>query len=293
MINMGIYKKKTGLLLATPAIFFLLVLIVYPVVYNLWVSLYDVNFFSNKFTFVGFKNYIQELKNPAFWKAFYVDVLWTAGSVFGQLFFGLLAAILINKETKGIAVFRTLFLIPYILPVVSVTLTWKWISNDLWGILSFWMQKFNMLPPDTSPLGDTKLALPFVIIISIWRFFPFAMISYWGALRSIPTEEYEAAAIDGASSFKTFLYVSLPHLKSTTIVLLILRSIWTFNYYDMIYLLTAGGPAQATTHLPILIHQRGIGQFKFGSAAAIAIMSGVVFVVFSIFYLKTQEKSSE
>ena len=287
---MGNYKKRTGFLMATPAIFFLLVLIIYPILYNLWVSLYDVNYFTGKFTFIGLKNYVQELKSTSFWKAFYVDTLWTVGSVFGQLIIGLIAAILINKETKGISFFRTVFLIPYILPVVSITLTWKWILNDLWGIVSYWMQKLGMIAPDTSPLGDIKLALPFVIIISIWRFFPFAMISYWGALRSIPKEEYEAAAIDGASSFKSFLYISLPHLKGTTLVLLILRSIWTFNYYDMIYLLTAGGPAQATTHLPILIYQRGMGQFKFGSAAAIAIMSGMIFIVFAIFYLKMQDR---
>lgn len=287
---MGIYRKRTGLLLATPAIFFLLVLIIYPILYNLWVSLYDVNYFTGKFTFIGLKNYTQELKNPAFWKAFYVDVLWTIGSVFGQLFFGLVAALLINKDVKGISFFRTALLIPYILPIVSTTLTWKWVLNDLWGIISYWMQQLGMIPPDSSPLGDIDLALPFVIIISIWRFFPFAMITYWGALRAIPKEEYEASAIDGASSLHTFLYITLPHLKGSTLVLLILRSIWTFNYYDLIYLLTSGGPAQATTHLPILIYQRGMGQFKFGSAAAIAIMSGMIFIVLAIAYLKIQDK---
>lgn len=287
---MGLYRRRTGLFFATPAIIFLVVLIIYPIVYNIWVSFFDVDYFSGTFSFVGLQNYIDELKDPAFWKAFYVDVLWTVGSVAGQLFFGLLAALLINKEVKGISVFRTLLLIPYILPIVSTTLTWKWLLNDLWGILSYWLQKMNLILPDTSPLSDIHWALPIVIIISIWRFFPFAMIVYWAALRGIPKEEYEASGIDGASTMQSFFYITLPHLKGTTMVLLILRSIWTFNYFDLIYLVTAGGPAQATTHLPILIYMKSMGQFKFGSAAAIAIMSGLVFIIFAWVYLRIQEK---
>lgn len=287
---MGLYRKRTGLIFATPAIFFLVVLIIYPIIYNIWVSFFNVDYFSGKFSFVGLGNYIQEIKDPAFWKALSVDVVWTIGSVAGQLIVGLLAALLINKEVKGISVFRTLLLIPYILPIVSTTLTWKWLLNDLWGILSYWLQKLHLILPDTSPLSDVHWALPVVILISIWRFFPFAMIVYWAALRGIPKEEYEASGIDGASSFQTFLYITLPHLKGTTLVLLILRSIWTFNYFDLIYLVTAGGPAQATQHLPILIYMKSMGEFKFGSAAAIAIMSGLVFIIFAWAYLRIQDK---
>ncbi len=287
---MGLYRKRTGLIFATPAIFFLVVLIIYPILYNIWVSFFNVDYFSGTFSFVGLRNYIEEIKDPAFWKALWVDVVWTVGSVAGQLIVGLLAALLINKEVKGISVFRTLLLVPYILPIVSTTLTWKWLLNDLWGILSYWLQNLNLILPDTSPLSDTHWALPVVIIISIWRFFPFAMIVYWAALRGIPKEEYEASGIDGASSFQTFLYITLPHLKGTTLVLLILRSIWTFNYFDLIYLVTAGGPAQATQHLPILIYMKSMGQFKFGSAAAIAILSGLVFIIFAWAYLRIQDK---
>jgi len=287
---MGLYKKKAGILFATPAIIFLVVLIIYPILYNAWVSFYNVDYFTDTYTFVGLENYVNEIKDPAFGRALWVDVLWTVGSVAGQLIIGLLAALLINKELKGISVFRSILLIPYILPIVTVTLTWKWLLNDLWGIVSYWLQQLQLILPDTSPLSDMNWALPIVIIISIWRFFPFAMIVYWAALRGIPKEEYEAAGIDGASLWQSFLYVTLPHLKGTTFVLLILRSIWTFNYFDMIQLITAGGPAQATTHLPILIYQRSMGQFKFGSAAAIAIMSGLVFIAFAWLYLRMQEK---
>ena len=181
-----LYRKRTGLLFATPAIFFLLVLIVYPIIYNLWVSFFDVDYFAGTYTFIGLENYIQEVQDPEFWHALYIDVLWTVGSVVGQLIVGLLAALLINYEIKGITVFRTLLLIPYVLPIVSVTLTWKWLLNDLWGIISYWMQKMNLIAPDVSPLSSVEWALPIVIIISIWRFFPFAMIVYWAALRGIP-----------------------------------------------------------------------------------------------------------
>lgn len=285
-----LYKKKIGLLFAMPAIIFLLILIVYPIIYNLWVSFYDVNFFSGTFSFVGFDNYLQEIKDPVFWQALWVDVLWTLGSVAGQLFLGLIAALLINHEIKGISVFRTLLLIPYVLPIVSTTLTWKWLLNDLWGILSYWLQKMHLIALDTSPLSDVNWALPVVIIISIWRFFPFSMIVYWAALRGIPREEYEAAGVDGASTVQSFFFITWPHLKNTTFILVLLRSIWTFNYFDLIQLTTAGGPARATTHLPILIYMKSMGQFKFGSAAAMAIMSGIIFAIIALMYLRIQKK---
>ncbi len=289
---MGLYKEKTGVLFALPAIVFLATLIVYPIIYNIWVSFFNVNYFTGKSAFIGLGNYTDAITDTAFWRALGVNVVWTIGSLAGQFLLGLIVALLINNEIKGISVFRTLFLIPYILPIIAATLTWKWLFNDLWGIISFGLQRIHLIPPDTSPLSSVTWALPIVIIINIWRGFPFVAVVYWAALRGIPKEEYEAAEVDGASKTQSFFYITLPHLKNTTLVLLILRAIWTFNYFDLIYLVTEGGPAQATQHLPIMIYMRSMGTFKFGSAAAIAIMSGMVFVVFAWFYLRMQKKEA-
>jgi multiple sugar transport system permease protein len=174
------------------------------------------------------------------------------------------------------AVIRTLLLIPYIVPAIATAITWRWMFNDFYGILSFVLALAGALPPQTSPFASIELAMPTAIVVSVWRGFPFVMIVYWAALQAIPDDVYEAARVDGAGAWQEFLHITLPHLKHITVVLLILRTLWMFNYFDLLFLLTKGGPAGATQHLPILIYITSFGLFRFGEAAAIAALMALV-----------------
>ena len=158
--------------------------------------------------------------------------------------------------------------------------------NDFYGILSFLLVLVGLLPPNTSPFASVELAMPTAILVSVWRGFPFAMIVFWAALQAIPQQQYEAARVDGAGPVQEFLHITLPNLKHITVVLLILRTLWMFNYFDLLYLLTKGGPAGATQHLPILVYITSFGLFRFGEAAAIAGLMAIVAGIMVFLYIK-------
>lgn len=276
-----------------PSLLFLLTLIVFPVVKTTIQSFFESNYFSGVSNFVGLSNYAKVLSDPVFWKALTVDLIWTLGSLIGQIVIGLALAMLINKEGKAMVVIRTLLLVPYIIPVVAMALTFRWMLNDTYGIVSRWLNDLGLLASGASLLSQVSTALPTVILINIYRSAPFAMICYWAALQSISPDIYEASSIDGACGWKKFLYITLPNLKTITLTLLIIRTIWNFNYYDLIYLLTQGGPAQSTQHLPILIYTDAMGMFDFNTASTISMLMGII-LTFGIFvYIRSFGREQE
>jgi multiple sugar transport system permease protein len=183
-------------------------------------------------------------------------------------------------------VVRYLLLIPYVVPSIATAVTWRWMFNDFYGILSFLLGIVGLIPPDTSPFASIHFAMPTAILVGIWHGFPFAMIVYWAALQAIPKEQYEAARVDGAGPLEELLHVTLPHLRHITMVLLVLRTLWMFNYFDLLYLLTKGGPARATQHLPILVYITSFGLFRFGEATTVAVLMAMVAGVLVFAYVK-------
>lgn len=275
-----------GLIFVIPSLLFLTVLIVFPVVRTAIQSFFVSNYFSGVSKFAGLANYKEVLKDSTFWRALGVDVIWTVGSLAGQLLFGLIVALLINKQSKFMVVIRTLLLVPYIIPVVAMCLTFRWMLNDTYGIISKMLNSVGLLASGSSLLSQASTTLPTVILINIYRAFPFVMICYWAALQTISPDLYEAADIDGASGWKQFCYITLPGLKTITLTLLVIRTIWNFNYYDLIYLMTQGGPAQSTQHLPILIYTQAMGMFNFNGAATISMLMGIILAVAIFIYMK-------
>ncbi|HMN15437.1 MAG TPA: sugar ABC transporter permease, partial [Bellilinea sp.] len=167
---------------------------------------------------------------------------------------------------------RNLFLLPYVIPAIALALVWRWMLDGSFGIVSYGLQQLGLLAADQSPLAIPKGAMVSVILANVWRGFPFVMVTYWAALQAIDEEQYDAAKVDGANVLQEFFAITLPNLKNATIVLMILRGIWTFTYFDLIWLITRGGPAGATEHWPIWIYQEAMGSLRFGSAAALGVL---------------------
>ena len=203
----------------------------------------------------------------------------------GQLVLGLGIALLIARPMKGGTALRSFLLIPYVVPAVTLALVSKWIMNSDYGIVSYWLQQAGLLEARQSLLAMQGPAMWVVVILNVWRSYPFPMLIYWAALKSIDRQIYEAATVDGAGKWKTFLHITLPQLKNTTIVLAVLRTIWTATYYDLIFMVTGGGPSGSTTHLPILIYQASFGSYQIGYAAAISMILGVLMFGCIIFYV--------
>lgn len=282
----GLRDTSLAVLFLLPTLVFLVALVLYPVLYNVYLSFQDLNYLQGTSRYVGWRHYGQLIEDTTFWRSLWNNLIWTIGGVGAQLLVGLLAAVALDTPGRGMAVVRSLLLIPYVVPAIATAVTWRWMFNDFYGILSFLLALVGLIPPDTSPFASIDLAMPTAILVSVWRGFPFAMIVYWAALQAIPKEQYEAARVDGAGPLLEFLYITLPHLKHITMVLLILRTLWMFNYFDLLYLLTKGGPAGATQHLPILVYITSFGLFRFGEAAAIAVLMAVVAGAMVCAYIK-------
>lgn len=277
--------KLIGLAFAIPVIVFLLAFVLYPVLYNVWLSFTNASLIKKTSSFVGIDNYIKIFSNKLFLKYFWNTIRWTFFSVLGQLVLGLGIALLIARPMKGGTALRSFLLIPYVVPAVTLALVSKWIMNSDYGIVSYWLQQAGLVEARQSLLAMQGPAMWVVVILNIWRSYPFPMLIYWAALKSIDKQIYEAATVDGAGKWKTFLHITLPQLKNTTIVLAVLRIIWTATYYDLIFMVTGGGPSGSTTHLPILIYQASFGSYQIGYAAAISMILGVLMFGCIIFYV--------
>jgi multiple sugar transport system permease protein len=277
-------SATTGLLFIAPAILFMAVFIAYPVFDAIRLAFHATDFFSNKTHFVGLQNFRDIVAAPKFWPVAWNTFVWTIFSLIGQFALGLLAALAINRDLPGMTAIRTVLLLPYVVPVIALALFWRWMLDGSFGIISHYLQSMHLIAANQSPLALPDGAMASVIIANVWRGFPFVMISYWAALQAIPPEQYEAAQVDGASSWQQFCFVTLPHLAGVTKVLLVLRLIWTATFFDIIWLITRGGPAGATEHWPIWIYQETMGFFRFGYGAALALMMGAALVVVILVY---------
>lgn len=209
----------------------------------------------------------------------------------GQIVVGLLFALVISSKhlKKGGTLLRTFLLVPYVVPAIVIALVTRWMLSGDYGIISVWLQNLGLLPHRQSLLALPGPALAVVIIINIWRSYPFPMLIYWAALKGIDGSMYEAAKVDGASSWQTFWRITIPQLADTTVILLVLRTVWTATYYDLIQMITGGGPAGSTTHLPIMIYQNSFGNPNIAYASAISVFLGALMFIFVVIYVKKSD----
>ena len=273
-----------GYLFLLPTFICLGCLILFPVLQTIKQSFFDTNYITGNNNFIGLGNYLDVLQDGVFLKALKIDVIWTLGSVAFQMLLGLLTALLISKDTRMNTIIRSILLTPYVIPIISLVLLFQWMLNDTYGILTNFFVNIGVLEQGGSLLASPVTALPTVIAVNVLRSFPFCMVNYLGGIQAISQDQFEAAMIDGANSWQKFRYITLPSLKPITYSLLVLRMIWEFNAFDMIYLMTAGGPAQSTQHLPILIYTEAVGMFNFGRASAMSILMGIILIVMIVLF---------
>jgi multiple sugar transport system permease protein len=278
-------QQTLGIIFIIPTIVFLLVFVAYPVLYNIFLSFTNAKLLKSDYSFIAFDNYKKLFSDVRFFKYVKNTVIWTVASVVGQLGIGLAIALMINRKGSGTGL-RSFLLVPYVVPAVAIALVTKWIMNGDYGIISCWLQNLELIAHRQSPLAIPGSAMAVLVIVNVWRSYPFPMLIYWATLRGIDKEMYEAASVDGAGVFQSFFHITLPHLRDTTIVLVVLRIVWTATYFDLIWLITGGGPAGSTTHLPIMIYQTSFGTFQTGYASSISVLLGFCLFLCVVFYVK-------
>jgi multiple sugar transport system permease protein len=271
---------RSGLLFVLPALATMAALIVYPLAYGMFISFFSTNLI-NRWRLVGLDNYVSALQNSAFVQSLGTTAIYAGGTVGGTLVVGMIFALLLNQEFPGRTFFRVVLIIPWVLPEVVVALLWRWMYNPLYGILSYATGTIGI---GSEWLENPSTAMVGIIIASIWKGFPLVMVLLLAGLQSIGKELYEAAALDGANQVKSFVYVTLPSLAPVLLITLILETVWWFKHFTMVWLLTAGGPVDATKVVSISIYQTAFENFQWGRSAAMAVIVFIICLLASIIY---------
>ena len=302
----GYLERKEAQLagiLITPTIIIVFGLILFPAFFSIWVSFHDVSLknLNDVFNapFVGFDNYVRVFNDFAFkfqginsWGAAVTSIVYSFASTILTIIIGLIASLLLNQKFRLRGITRSIFLAPYVAPIVSVAFVWRWILDPRpSGVLNDFLMRLGLIDLPKAYLATRGLALLLVIIFEAWRYFPFAMLMILARLQAIEGTLYEAAEVDGANTWQKFLHITIPELRYVLGAIFLLRLIWTFNKFDDIYLLTSGG--YGTNVLPVLTYQFSFKLFNFGVGAAAAMILLVVLAVFMALYVGIVMKKIE
>ena len=274
-----------GLALIAPTVLILTAVIVYPLLSAIYLSFFSIYTPTLAGKAVGLENYRTILGSAYFWHALWTTFVWTAGTLVLQIGFGVGMALLLNQNILFRSLARSLVLFPYFISTVVAVLVWRWLFNDLYGILNHLLIAAGVIDMPVDWLGSMPNAMLSVITVGAWKFFPFVVIAVLARLQTIPEHLYEAARIDGAGTFSRFTDVTLPQLRDVLSIVILLRIIWDFKEFDLIYLLTGGGPMDNTRTLPLIVYQQAFGLNQMGMAAAYAVAMMVVMLVFMLAYL--------
>jgi len=269
-----------------PSAFLLILLTAVPMVTVFATAMQDIGMGETSGPFIGLENFTWSLTSSDFHAALWNTFVWVFGSVALEMILGLGLALLLNKTFMFRGVARAVILAPYLVPTVVAVLVWRYMFHDIVGIINSTLIQFGVIGKPLLWLNSQALAMTSVILVGVWKFFPFVVIALLGILQSIPQEQYEAAKIDGASPWQQFWRITLPYILPVFLLTALLRTIWSFHKFEIIYLLTGGGPLNATTTLPILVYLKAFSDFEFGRAAAIAILTfAILCVLLAVYFL--------
>lgn len=260
------------------------IIFIYPLGQVLISSFYNIRLGAQEGIFVGLDNYRLIFSEPVFWKSVRSTLIWTFGNLILQLIIPLGVAILLNQKLKGMHFMRTLILLPWIIPMVALAVSMRWMLLPEIGIFNEILK--NTIGTQISFLSSKSTAMPTLIILNTWKWLPFGTLLILAALQTIPREVYEAARVDGANFLKQFIYITFPLLGKVIWFMGYLILVWNFNTFDTIWLTTEGGPGHAMQTLPILVYRRAFKVFRLGEGAAIATMGAVFLMVMGILYFK-------
>lgn len=270
-----------------PAIVFLIVFLLYPLLYTFNLSLFDVNagnFLTGGAPFVGLENYVQFLSSPQFVPSLVITLVFTIGSLVFQHSIGFMFALFFNRGFPLSGVLRALMLVVWVLPAVVSASLWRWIFSGSYGLLNAFLGLIGL--PSTEPwLVNPQTALIAVIIANIWVGIPFHMMLLYAGLQGVPVQLYEAAQLDGANAWQRFWRITVPMMRPVIVIALLLGFVHTFKVFDLIYVMTAGGPAGATNVLSIEVYKLSFEYFRFGDGAAAANILLIIPLLLSVLYL--------
>lgn len=275
-----------GWLLLAPSLVLLGGLVVFPVLYNVWLSLFDKHAFMPVQAFVGLRHYRYFASDPEFWTSFYYGSVYAGVTMVLQLGVGVPAALLLNEGFRGRTLLRGIVLFPYMIPTIVAVILWKWLLNDSYGLVNHLLLSAGLVRAPVAWLGPDYI-MTSLIVTSVWQFFPFVVVTYLARLQTIPPELYEAATVDGASAWRRFLHVTLPQTASVLFVIVLLRSIWMFTKFDTVWLLAGdGGVSRYIRTLPVYAYSRSFTYLQAGMGASLAVIMFAMLLLATAVYFR-------
>lgn len=267
----GLSETRFAIVLILPAMALFAVIILYPLLNSMWMGLLERSLVRPGQTFVGADNLIRVL-NRDFLPILWNTLVFTVGATVAPFIVGYGAALTLNAGVRGQTVLRGLFLLPWVLPGVVVSFLWLWIFNANYGVLNGALRVAGVLDANIAWLSTSSGAMIGIIVAKTWHSFPWIMVMLLAGLQTVPRELHEAAAVDGASALRRFWHITVPQMRGIIFVVLLLETIWNFQHFELIYVLTRGGPAGATTTFAIAVYETAFHGFNLGRAGALGIL---------------------
>ncbi|MFZ7202102.1 carbohydrate ABC transporter permease [Avibacterium gallinarum] len=279
-------KNYTRWIFVLPAMIVVSVLFIYPFLSSIFYSFTNKNLIMPNWKFVGFDNYVAVINDPSFWLAFSHSILWTICSLVGQVLVGFALAMALHRIRHLQWLYKILLIIPWAFPTIVIAFSWQWILNGVYGYLPNMIVKLGLMEIAPHFLSDRTWAFISLVFINVWFGAPLIMVNVLSALQTVPQEQYEAAKIDGANAWQVFRHITLPHIRVVIGLLVVLRTVWVFNNFDIIYLITGGGPANSTMTLPIFAYNMGWGTKMLGRSSAVTVLLFIFLLLVCFIYFK-------
>ncbi|MFF2091422.1 carbohydrate ABC transporter permease [Paenibacillus sp. NPDC058174] len=288
--NKRLLRKFVPYLYLLPSLAVIVSLLAYPLFYNLYVSLHRWQLSKPDKPFTGFANFKDILTDDIFKHVLLTTIIWTVCGVVLQMAAGLLAALFVDERRRSKGILRSVLLLPWVLPGVVTALMWSWMLQSDMGIVNDILRYLHLIDKDISWLGP-DMALGTLVFVNTWKAFPFWFLMLLAALQDIPDDQLEAARIDGARWFSIVRYIKVPHLTPIIGATGVITTIWTLNYFDLIWVTTKGGPMDATSTLPIYTYRLAFEFFDFGKSSAMALISLVIIGIICSPYMRAMLRS--
>lgn len=275
--------KNTTLafLFVSPALLFLLAVLGWPLVQAVILSFQDVGVIGSEGHFVGLDNYAAVLGGGGFWYAFGRSVVWVLGNAVVQTALALATALILNQKFPGVRIARTWVILTWIVPTVVVVIIWRWLLSSSGGMINPLLIQAGVIERPVGFFSGRDSAMASLVMINSWRWFPFTALMMLAGLTRIPGDLYEAARIDGAGTWQRFKRITWPLLQPTLMVLGVVGTLLSFNVFDVIWLLTAGGPSGGTQTLPVLIYETAFKGYRLSEAATISVLTSILLMGFA------------
>jgi multiple sugar transport system permease protein len=287
-------ERRAAILMLLPALIVLAILAIYPIARMLIISLFDISLATGFVAkFAGLQNYSRLLSDSLYWQSLINTAIFTTISVSLELILGMASALLLHRHFSGRGVIRALALLPWALPTAVMALAWSWIFNDSFGVLNDLLIRAGIIQQGIAWLGSPFGAMTALIVADVWKTMPFMMIIILAGLQSIPQDLYEAIRLDGANRWQEFRLITLPLLRPSLLVALLFRAIAAFGIFDLVFILTGGGPGGATETVSLYAYKNYYRYLDFGYGAAVIVVSFLLLFAIVILATKPTDEGTE